>query len=124
GRAMPDDFTLDAEADDQKLLAQVAGFYHNALKNSPEALAYLQQRGATRGQAVARFRVGYADRSLGLTLPEKRLKAGLALRSCLQQIGLFRDTGHEHFSGCVVFPILAADGTGRIVDLYGRKILG
>jgi hypothetical protein len=35
---------------------------------------------------------------------------------------LFRASGHEHFTGSVVFPIFAADGTRQIVDMYGRKI--
>ncbi len=42
----------------------------------------------------------------------------------MQQVGLFRASGHEHFTGCVVFPVLAGDGTNRIVDIYGRKMLG
>ena len=39
----------------------------------------------------------------------------------MQQLGLYRDTGREHMNGCVVFPITAADGSGQIVDIYGRK---
>ena len=42
----------------------------------------------------------------------------------MQQVGLYRASGHEHFAGCIVFPVLAGDGTGQIVDLYGRKLLG
>src|SRR5262249_24085112 len=53
--------------------------------------------------------------------PTKNSRAGRDMRGRLQQVGIFRNTGHEHFNGCVVFPILAGDGTGRIVDIYGRK---
>jgi len=119
---MPD-VTLDPTADDPKLLALVVDYYHRTLTNSSEALTYLQGRGVSNGQAIERFRIGYADRSLGNKLPEKVLKPGRTIRARLHQLGLYRDTGHEHFAGCVVFPIFAADGTGQLVDLYGRKML-
>lgn len=121
---MPDILALDLTADDQKLLAQTVGYYHETLKNSPDALAYLQSRGITNGSVIDTFRVGYADRTLGPMLPSKESKAGRNIRGRLEALGLFRASGHEHFVGCVIFPILAADGTGRIVNLYGRKTLG
>jgi DNA primase len=113
------------EADDQQLLAQVVDYYHRTLKGSQEALDYLRHRGLTNGQAIDQFRLGYANRTLGKTLPNKNTQAGRELRGRLERLGLFRaSSGHEHFNGCVVFPITAADGTCRIVDLYGRKLLG
>jgi DNA primase len=121
---MPGTFTLDAEADDQNLLAQVADSYSRTLKGSEEALDYLRRRGITNGQAIDHFRIGYADRTLGPKLPSKESRAGRDIRGRLEALGLFRASGHEHFNGCVVFPITAADGTRRIVDMYGRKILG
>jgi hypothetical protein len=114
---------LHAEADDQQLLAKIVDYYHQTLKASPEALAYLSSRGLTNGQAIDQFRLGYSDRTLGLKLPRKMVKAGREIRERLKAVGLFRDSGHEHFSGCVIFPVLAADGTQRIVDIYGRKTL-
>src|SRR5262249_39677341 len=93
-------------------------------KASQDALDYLRRRGMTNGQAVDQFRIGYADRTLGLKLPKKDSKSGQAIRERLQEIGLFRATGHEHYSGCVVFPITAPDGSRRIVDVYGRKTSG
>jgi DNA primase len=116
---------LSDEADDQQLLAQVVDYYHRTLKGSQEALDYLRHRGLTNGQAIEQFRIGYANRTLGKTLPAKTTEAGRELRGRLERLGVFRATsGHEHFNGCVVFPITATDGTCRIVDLYGRKILG
>ena len=44
-------------------------------------------------------------------------KAGVAIRTRLQHLGLFRESGHEHFRGSVTFPIHAGDGTNRIVDI-------
>src|SRR5437763_1058078 len=66
---------LDSKADDPKLLGQVIDYYHAALKESPLALEYLQARD-THAEAVDRFRIGFADRTLGLKLPSKKLKAG------------------------------------------------
>jgi hypothetical protein len=120
---MTEDFALDPEADDQVLLAQVVGYYHRALKASSEALDYLHGRGITSRHALEHFRLGFCDRSLGLKLPGPEVKAGKRIRARLQTLGVLRATGHEHFRGSITAPILAADGTGRIVDLYGRKRL-
>ena len=106
------------------MLAQVVAFYQQTLKDTPDALDYLRRRGISNGQAIDHFRIGYADRSLGKLLPSKDSKAGREIRSRLEALGLFRGSGHEHFSGCVVFPIMAGDGTRRIVDIYGQKMLG
>jgi hypothetical protein len=121
---MADKLVLDPNWDDQKLLAQVIAHYHQCLKASEEALTYLRKRGVTATQTIDHFRLGYSDRSLGLKLPSKRVQAGQAIRSRLQQLGLFRGSGHEHFRGSITVPILAADGSGRITDIYGRKMLG
>ncbi len=112
------------EADDAKLLAVVAGYYHAALKDSAEATAYLHKRGITHPGVAVHFNIGYSDRSLGTKLPSKDGKAGRELRARLERLGVFRESGHEHFRGSITVPILAADGTGRVTDLYGRKVLG
>ena len=48
-RALPPPVSLDA--DDQALLDQVIGYYHQSLKQSPEALAYLAARGLTASRS-------------------------------------------------------------------------
>lgn len=118
---MADTLPLNPLADDQKLLAQVVDYYCRTLKETTEGLEYLRSRGVTVGEALDRFRIGYSNRTLGLKLPVKQLKAGKQIRTRLQQLGLYRGTGREHFNGCVTFPITTADGTGQIVDIYGRK---
>lgn len=117
---MPD-LSLNPQADDQEILAQVVDYYHRTLRETAAGLDYLRSRGITASETVDRFRIGYADRTLGLKLPIKQLKAGREIRTRLQHLAIYRDTGHEHMSGCVTFPITAADGSGQIVDLYGRK---
>jgi len=55
-------------------------------------------------------------------LPASQVKAGEELRGRLAKIGIVRATGHEHFRGCVTFPLY--DQHGRITGIYGRKIGG
>jgi DNA primase len=78
-RTLPAPVTLDA--DDQALLSQTLDYYHQRLKTSPEALAYLASRGLEHPGLVDAFRLGVADRTLGLTLPEKNRKDGAAIGS-------------------------------------------
>lgn len=117
GRRLPSPVRLDA--DDAALLVQVIDYYHDTLKQSPEALAYLAARGLA-GELVERFRLGFANRTLGLRLPEKNRKAGADIRGRLERIGIYRASGHEHFTGSLVVPVL--DETGQIREVYGRKI--
>jgi DNA primase len=109
------------DADDRALLKQVIDYYHHRLKQTPDALAYLQKRGIGSAEAIERFKLGYADRTLGLRLPDKQRKAGLEIRQRLEKLGLYRATGREHFNGCVVFPVI--DPTSEhVTEMYGRKI--
>ena len=110
---------LDAEADDAMLFSQVVSYYHERLKQTPTARAYLASRGLDDDQLIEHFQIGFADRSLGLRLPEKNRMEGERLRSRLTQLGLWRESGHEHFNGCIVVPL--RDEAGKAVSLYGRR---
>ena len=110
---------LDVEADDATLFRQVTGYYHERLKQTATARAYLAWRGLDSDELIGHFQIGFADRTLGLRLPEKNRKEGDALRTRLTRLGLWRDSGHEHFNGCIVVPL--HDEQGQIVSLYGRR---
>lgn len=110
---------LDAEADDATLFSQVVSYYHERLKQTPTARSYLASRGLDDDQLIDHFQIGFADRSLGLRLPEKNRVEGERLRSRLTQLGLWRESGHEHFNGCIVVPL--RDEAGKAVSLYGRR---
>jgi len=118
-RRLASPFTLDA--DDQTLLNQVTTIYHETLKQSPKALEYLQHRGLSHPDLLSTFKLGYADRTLGLRLPEKNREAGAAIRERLQRLGIYRQSGHEHLSGSLIIPVL--DARANTQNLYGRKIL-
>ena len=109
------------DADDQALLNQTIGYYHERLLATAEAQAYLAARGLAHPELVAHFKLGVADRTLGLRLPDKTRKAGADIRARLQRIGLVRDSGHEHFNGSLVVPVF--DEAGNVVEVYGRKLL-
>jgi DNA primase len=111
---------VDVDADDAALLAQVIDYYHQTLKQSPEALAYLQQRGIASDDAIDRFQLGFANRTLGLRLPAMNRKAGAEVRTRLQRLGVLRESGHEHLNGSLVIPV--HDAAGNVVEVYGRKI--
>jgi DNA primase len=120
-RALPAPVTFDT--DDAQLLGQVADYYHATLKQSPEALAYLEARGiagSAAAEAIEVFKLGYANRTLGLRLPEKSRKAGAEIRARLERLGVYRDSGHEHLNGSLVIPLF--DAAGQVVSLYGRKV--
>lgn len=111
---------LDAQADDATLLAQVNGYYHERLKQSVPAQDYLASRGLNDPALIEKYQLGYADRSLGLRMPESNRKEGETLRVRLTQLGVWRESGHEHFNGCITVPLY--DVAGKIVSFYGRRI--
>ncbi|MGO8934101.1 MAG: CHC2 zinc finger domain-containing protein [Terracidiphilus sp.] len=111
---------IAADAEDAKLLTQVIEYYHETLLASPEALGYLNRRGIGSDDAIKTFKLGFANRTLGYRLPEKTRVDGAEIRGRLQRLGVLRDTGHEHFNGSVVMPIIAP--SGDITEVYGRKI--
>lgn len=122
---------FDETAPDQVLMCQVVDYYHARLLRTPAALEYLKSRGLydeacpLRREALSVFRLGFADRTLGLRLPDANRKGGEALRGRLQKLGILRESGHEHFSGSVVLPIYSGAGSAadrRVTEIYGRKI--
>ena len=111
---------VSRDADDRALLLQIVSYYHETLKQTPEALKYLEARGLKSSEMIDRFQLGFANRTLGYRLPEKNRLAGAELRGRLQNLGIYRKSGHEHFNGSVVIPIF--DTSGQVVEMYGRKI--
>lgn len=108
------------DAADQDLLAQVVAYYHQTLKDSPEALDYLKHRALDHPDAIDRFQLGYCNRTLGYRIPARNRADGARIRERLAKLGILRKSGHEHFRGSLVIPIHAPHGP--ILGLYGRKI--
>ncbi|NKC13284.1 MAG: hypothetical protein GKR94_14140 [Gammaproteobacteria bacterium] len=90
-------FSLAANPDDQKQFAVVIDYYHEMLKQSSEALDYLKSRGlGDHPELIERFKLGYANRTLGYRLPEKNRKAGAEVRGQLH-----RTCGSLAAAGCL-----------------------
>lgn len=115
--AMP----LEREAEDAKLLVQVVEYYHQTLLQSPEVMQYLERRGIAALDAVHTFKLGYANRTLGYRLPAANRVEGAEIRGRLQRLGLYRESGHEHFNGSLVIPVIS--NHGEVTEVYGRKIV-
>ncbi len=77
--------------DERELLERVVGFYAQTLRETPEALGgVLSVAGWAITELIDRFRLGYANRTLGYRLPAKNRKTGAELRGKLQALGVIR----------------------------------
>ena len=112
---------FEPTVDDQRLLGIVVDYYHRTLKQSPGAQQYLVKRGLQSAEMVEHFKLGFSNRSLNYHLADKNRAEGLRQRGRLEQLGILREkSGHEHFVGSLVIPILNLNG--EVVQMYGRKI--
>ena len=112
---------FEDDAEDQELLQTVSNYYHDTLKQTPEAQQYLIRRGLQSAEMVDRFRLGFSNRTLNYRIPDRNRVAGGRQRGRLEEMGIFRKgTGHEHFVGSLVIPICNLNG--EVVQMYGRKI--
>jgi DNA primase len=93
-------------------LTTVADFYHKKLFENRVALAYLASRGFVDHALFTRFKLGYADGGLLKVTANGQ-------REALKVLGLLRDTGAEHLSGCITFPVM--DEHDQVLTLYGRR---
>jgi DNA primase catalytic core len=106
---------LTATSTDAEVLAAVSSYYAACFDIFDDGRAYLEGRGISSVTA-RRHQAGFAAGTLGEDLP-KLDRAGVRRR--LQDVGVLRHTGHEHFRGCVVLPLILADD---VVSFYGRRV--
>ena len=102
------------------LLERVAGWYQQQLKDSPEGVAYLKQRGVS-GEIARDFAIGFApsgwDRLLGAFGQDD------AARTRLRKAGLLsqgKSGEYDKFRHRVMFPI--HDRRGRVIAFGGRAL--
>jgi len=111
---------ITANASGPELLAEVVAYYRDTLLDEPGAQDYLKKRGIFNLGAIDTFKIGFANRTLGLRIPARNRNSGAKLRTRLTDVGLIRTSGHEHFNGSIVIPLV--DAKGQVVQIYGRKI--
>jgi DNA primase len=104
---------------DHVLLRHIMEFYHQTFCDEVKAMKYLQERRCFNAEAVKVFQIGFSNRTLGYRVPATTA-AGKKLKAQLQRLGILRESGHEHLTGSVVFPVL--DEHGNVAQMYGRKI--
>ncbi len=107
------------DSDQQTALQGVVDYYHNTLKQSPEAQAYLESRGLNCPELIKTFKLGFSNKTLSSTLAVKHTQAGQKQRELLREIGILKPSGYEHFAGCLVVPVY---DQGQCVELYGRRV--
>ncbi|HUX22346.1 MAG TPA: CHC2 zinc finger domain-containing protein [Spirochaetia bacterium] len=95
------------------ILDAIADRYAQNLAHDPEARSYLDGRGLFIPDIVKRFRIGYSDGSLVELVGERD-------REDLMRLGVLRRDGSEHFTRCIVVPLL--DASSHVVGFYGRRI--
>ena len=100
-----------------ELLEKTVSFYEKTFANVAEGRMYLEGRGITDAGLFTAHRIGFADGSLLKALPS----SGKILDE-LKTLGVLLSNGHERFFGCVVVPVL--DAEGNIATLYGRSVEG
>ncbi|WP_061248447.1 toprim domain-containing protein, partial [Leptospira noguchii] len=109
----------DFSEPEQDLIERVFEYYQETLNNNKTAKEYLKTRGVYKENILHKFRVGYADGTLiEKYLPSWDSKTGKEARRTLVEYGLLRETGREHFHGCIVFPLWNEEK--RLVGGYGR----
>jgi len=110
-----DNFDQNDSSDDRLI-----DHYTDCLLKNDAAMSYLAGRGLMDPNLILEFRLGYADRTLGLSLQKLENDQEQATRGKLQLIGLLKPSGHEFFHGSIVFPFI--DEWGHVTGGYGRRI--
>jgi len=83
----------------QKVLANVAKFYREALRRDKAGRALAESLGVRDDQALERFQVGYANGSLLKAIPTRG-----GVRDVLTELGLLTKEGQEAGLGCLLVP--------------------
>ncbi len=101
-------------------LAKLSDYYVSNLRNAPQAMKYLSQRGIGR-EAVEEFRLGYSPKqydAVAAFLRREGIQADL-----LVSTGVIRSrdgTIYDMFRGRIVIPI--HDASGRVIGFGGRAL--
>ena len=104
---------LEAGAEAQRALHQVVDYYHATLKESPEALGYLEKRGLRSSEMVEHFKLGFANRTLGYRLPQKNRQAGATHPRPARRARHPARDGPRALRGLAGHPDLRRAGAGR-----------
>ena len=105
---------LEHTEDEHKLLQQVVGLYHENLKNKPEALKVPRKARPVPCGAHRAFQGRLRGPEPGVSASQGRSQP--ASTEPQEARDPEAETGHQHFSGCVLTPIF--DEQGAVMGLY------
>ena len=101
-------------------IAAIAAFYATCLTANDRAKAYVNDELHLTNEQATEQQVGFADRTLGKQIPQRRIKRGREVRDALVDAGLYKANGRETMRGRVTVSII--DNEGNIIGLRGYKI--
>lgn len=107
-------------SEENEILMSVISHYSRTFKENVRAKNHLKDRGIGDPATIEKFQIGYCTEGLLKMIPGPNTNEGKHIRYVLQKYGILRDTGREHFRGCITFPILDEKGIFR--GMYGRRI--
>ncbi|QDV43587.1 hypothetical protein Enr13x_34440 [Stieleria neptunia] len=84
---MNDDF-LNAILDNP--IKAIAKFYATCLNESERAMAYVNDELHLTNEQATEQQIGFADRTLGKQIPQRRIKRGREVRDVLVAAGLYK----------------------------------
>lgn len=99
-------------------LNQLFNIYHQRLLANEEVCRELEDFGISLC-VIKEHGIGYCDRTLNHYISTSAKNDGAAFRGTLRQFGLFKETGHELFRGCIVEPVFT---DGIAVAACGIKL--
>ncbi len=111
---------VTAATSDADILRTAIDHYHATLQGSEAAKQYLDRRGINHPEAIAKFKIGFADSKLNVKRPSTMGVAGVRVRAKFEKLGLIHKSGHEHFAGSIVIPTISL--SGEVTEIYGRKV--
>ncbi len=115
-------FEKSDEKDEKKelfvILEEAANYYRSNLREHPEVLKYLTDRGLT-AETIEKFGLGYAKaswRALSEYLVSRNMSPALIEKAGLIKMG--PKGAYDRFRGRIMFPLF--DSSGRVVAFSGR----
>lgn len=116
----PDTRLDDEFSAEYQLVDHALNHYVQCLRSNDLPQLYLASRGLDDQKMIDEFRLGFANRTLGLKLKSLETDLEERARGNLQRLGLLKPSGHEFFHGSIVFPFMSDEGV--VVGGYGRRI--